>query len=154
MATFCLNSPVRIPAVPSRRRRQVPSPDVPKESPPRGPLGTALRKFRRRVGTSQDALADESGVPQHQISRIERGLLSPTLEEVAALERALGIGKGALLIASGAIEIALTFEDAVEQDPTLSEEAKWFMLDAYHGHLRRSAAQDADSGLEGDDDDA
>jgi transcriptional regulator with XRE-family HTH domain len=103
---------------------------------------------------SQDALADMSGVPQHQISRFERGKLSPTLEEVAALERALDLEKGALLIAAQAIDRALTFEDAVHQDPILSQDAKEFVLDWYGGYVRKSAAQDADGGLEGDDDDA
>jgi transcriptional regulator with XRE-family HTH domain len=46
---------------------------------------------RRRAGLSQRELARRSGVPQPSISRIERGLGSPTVDTLERLLRACGM---------------------------------------------------------------
>lgn len=46
---------------------------------------------RRRAGLSQRELARRAGVPQSSISRIERGLVSPTVDTLERLVRACGM---------------------------------------------------------------
>jgi transcriptional regulator with XRE-family HTH domain len=46
---------------------------------------------RRRAGLSQRELARRSGVPQPSISKIERGIASPTVDTLERLLRALGM---------------------------------------------------------------
>jgi ribosome-binding protein aMBF1 (putative translation factor) len=54
-------------------------------------LANQLIEFRKREGLSQSALAAIAGVDQADISRIERGVLNPTLNTITALTRALGV---------------------------------------------------------------
>lgn len=53
-------------------------------------LGSLIRAERLRLGISQAALARRSGTTQAAVSRIERGLTTPTWETVRALSLALG----------------------------------------------------------------
>lgn len=53
-------------------------------------VGTALREAREEQGLSQRRLAVRAGTSQDAISRIERGVESPTLERFAQLMLALG----------------------------------------------------------------
>jgi DNA-binding XRE family transcriptional regulator len=55
-------------------------------------LITALVSRRRQLRWTQGDLASESGVPQEEISRIERGRKSPNLETYARLAAALDLG--------------------------------------------------------------
>jgi transcriptional regulator with XRE-family HTH domain len=55
-------------------------------------LGRRLRRFRERVGLSQDALADRAGVARTIIANLERGHRSGiTLSNALRLADALGI---------------------------------------------------------------
>lgn len=54
------------------------------------PLGEQLAHRRRTRGLSQRQLAARSGVNQADVSRIERGALSPTTATLERLARALG----------------------------------------------------------------
>jgi len=49
---------------------------------------TLIRETRRRHGLNQKALARRAGTSQGQISKIERGVVSPS---VSTLERLLGV---------------------------------------------------------------
>jgi predicted transcriptional regulator len=49
-----------------------------------------LRRARRRAGLSQRALAEQSGIPQPAIARIETGVVSPRLDTMARLLAAAG----------------------------------------------------------------
>lgn len=51
----------------------------------------ALIKARKAAGLSQAALAERVGTGQAVISRIERGAVSPTLDMVARIARALNL---------------------------------------------------------------
>lgn len=53
-------------------------------------LGQRLAAMRRAAGLSQAALAQRSGVPQSEISRIERDRTTPSLARVERLTRAMG----------------------------------------------------------------
>lgn len=50
-----------------------------------------LRMARRRAGLSQRELARRAGVPQPTVSRIERGLMSPSLDTLGPLIEACGM---------------------------------------------------------------
>jgi transcriptional regulator with XRE-family HTH domain len=53
-------------------------------------VGKAIRAARRRHGVSQRQLAYRTRSSQQSISRIERGLVSPTLATVERIAAALG----------------------------------------------------------------
>lgn len=50
-----------------------------------------IRKLREERGLNQSDLADQSGVPQGTISKIERGQIQPTLSQLAKIAEALGV---------------------------------------------------------------
>ena len=54
-------------------------------------FGIHLRALRQSKGLSQQKLAYKADVSLSQISRIERGLLNPTLSTLSALTKALNI---------------------------------------------------------------
>lgn len=56
-----------------------------------GRAATMLRTARRRAGLSQRELARRAGVPQPTISRIERGIVSPSADTLMRLLRDLGM---------------------------------------------------------------
>lgn len=53
-------------------------------------FGNALRARRTQLGVTLDQLAGTSGVSAAALSRVERGLLSPTLRNALAIARGLG----------------------------------------------------------------
>jgi len=52
--------------------------------------GPLLRKARQRHGLTQESLARRARTSQRQISRIERGDISPSIETLARLLAAMG----------------------------------------------------------------
>ena len=52
-------------------------------------FGIHLRALRKSAGLSQQKLAFKADVSLSQISRLERGLLNPTLSTLSALTKAL-----------------------------------------------------------------
>ena len=55
-------------------------------------FGAMLFRRRQDLGLSQASLSDRCGVPQADISRIERGQGNPTIATVERLVRAMGGG--------------------------------------------------------------
>jgi|HubBroStandDraft_4_1064222.scaffolds.fasta_scaffold33953_2 transcriptional regulator with XRE-family HTH domain len=55
-----------------------------------GQVGNLILEHRRRLGLSQRSLARRAGTTQAAVSRIERGLTSPTWDTVRALLLAMG----------------------------------------------------------------
>lgn len=53
-------------------------------------FGNAVRTRRAQLGVTLDQLAETSGVSTAALSRVERGLLSPTLRNAIAIARGLG----------------------------------------------------------------
>jgi transcriptional regulator with XRE-family HTH domain len=62
-----------------------------------GDFGKNLRAARVELGLSQEEIADRSGVPQGEISRIERGERDPRVSTVLRLAKAIGFAPGRLL---------------------------------------------------------
>lgn len=61
------------------------------------PTAEALREHRRRLGWSQRRLAERAGIAQSAYSRFETGARRPSLEQLRALARALGVGAAELI---------------------------------------------------------
>lgn len=54
-------------------------------------FGSRVRTLRIENKLSQEALANDAGIPVNQIGRIERGEINPSLSTVYAISMALGI---------------------------------------------------------------
>ena len=54
-------------------------------------FGVVLREFRRRAGLSQEGLAETADLHRTEISLLERGLRTPSLETLVALAGALNV---------------------------------------------------------------
>ncbi|MCQ4167398.1 helix-turn-helix domain-containing protein [Tahibacter harae] len=65
-------------------------------------LGQVIAEQRRKVGLSQEALADLCGVHATYISQLERGLKSPTVRVLRGIAKALGTLGSKLLAAAEA----------------------------------------------------
>ena len=60
-------------------------------------LSEAVKKARRRVGLSQEALALEAGINRSFVGQIERGVANPSLQVLTKLATALEVDVGDLL---------------------------------------------------------
>ncbi|TGB02454.1 helix-turn-helix domain-containing protein [Halobacillus salinus] len=56
-----------------------------------GRVAAQIKKHRKKIGYSQQELADKAGIPKSTIGRIEAGLTSPRTETLYKLSRVLGI---------------------------------------------------------------
>lgn len=54
-------------------------------------LGVQIRALRAATGTSGGALATRAGVSRSMLSRVERGLASPSVETLERIARAMGV---------------------------------------------------------------
>lgn len=106
-------------------------------------LGQALRRARLRAGMrNQDLLAERLETSQQTISRYENGDLT-ALDDVVALEDALGLGRGALLIDAGYAPKAVDVIDLIRRDTSITDYRREVILDLYE-RGRERAAQEAD----------
>lgn len=62
-----------------------------------GDLGSNLRDARKRLGLTQEEVAERSGVHPTEVSRIEAGKRDPRISTVLRLARALEVRPGELL---------------------------------------------------------
>ena len=60
-------------------------------------FGVRLKKIRKQKGMTQKELAEKSGLPQSQICRYEKDILSPTLNTFEWICAALGVSATELL---------------------------------------------------------
>lgn len=54
-----------------------------------------LRRLRNEANLTQEKLSEKSGVSSQQLSKIERGKSSPTVETLGAIAQALGVSPAA-----------------------------------------------------------
>lgn len=88
-------------------------------------------------GRTSAWLAAQVHVHESTVSRwLSTGNLS--LESMQAVEKALGMKRGALLLAGGYVEEAPSVEDAVMADQQLTGEMKRHVIQAYQGALAMS----------------
>jgi transcriptional regulator with XRE-family HTH domain len=57
-----------------------------------------VREARRRVGLTQERLADEAGTTQSAIARLESGRTSPAFDDVIRLLRIMGLDLDFMLV--------------------------------------------------------
>jgi transcriptional regulator with XRE-family HTH domain len=56
-------------------------------------LGQRIRKYRKKLGMSQDALSKKAGLAFHTIAKIETGATpNPTIDTVKKIADALDVG--------------------------------------------------------------
>src|SRR5688500_168125 len=81
-------------------------------------IGEALQRARLQPDLAQRKLAVKMGDRELQgtISRWERGQLTPSLEQVAAVEAALGFPRGYVLTLAGYVAETPTVEAAIAAD--------------------------------------
>jgi transcriptional regulator with XRE-family HTH domain len=83
------------------------------EKPTERAFGRLLRRWRHERGLSQERLAELSRCDRSYLSRLERGINSPTLSVAVEIGRALGIPPGDLFQQVGAeIEDVLSGAEA------------------------------------------
>ena len=82
-------------------------------------IGPNIRRRRRRLGLSLDALAEQSGVSTTMLSEVERSMKNPTVKLAYQIARALGCSLTDLLSEPSPPDVALTrAKDRVElRDP-------------------------------------
>jgi transcriptional regulator with XRE-family HTH domain len=94
-------------------------------------LGAAISGARRRAGTRQVDLGPRIGVTQATVSRWEQGEL-PSLDQVVAIEDALGLARGELLVAAGYAPATAPLAEAIRADTTLADDIdREAMLELY-----------------------
>jgi len=81
--------PLRLPVSVTRVRPRQPAPVVRSLSAAR--IGAQVRALRMAADVSAGALAKASGISSSMLSRIERGLVSPSVETLERLSNALGV---------------------------------------------------------------
>lgn len=98
-------------------------------------IGEAIR---HAYGTSTQAdLAAALGVTQGAVSKWVRGDLSPSLEQLAAIEVATGRPRGFILRCAGFVEDVTTVESALLNDPAISDDSRDLLMIAYRGAVER-----------------
>lgn len=75
-----------MPTIPFRRRMDI-----------RKVVARNLRRARRAVGLSQEALAEKASVDRSYVSRVETGKVSVGVDTLAELARAVGVAPSELL---------------------------------------------------------
>ena len=78
-----------------------PTAATPASATTRATFAANLRRERRRVGLSQEALAAASGLHRTEVSLLERGGRDPRLSTVVRVADALGVPPPALLAGLG-----------------------------------------------------
>lgn len=61
-------------------------------------LGANVKRLRKEQGYSQESFADESGLSQAYLSRVERGVANPQLDRLQKIARCLGIAISELFL--------------------------------------------------------
>lgn len=94
-------------------------------------LGASIRKARGR--TTQEALAQAMKTDQSRVSKWERDHHRPTLEEIRAIEDAVGRPRGFILVHAGLVTLPRGIEDQIALDPRLTDVSRTAILGALKG---------------------
>ncbi|MFI9304805.1 helix-turn-helix domain-containing protein [Kitasatospora aureofaciens] len=54
-------------------------------------VGSRILSLRRQADLTQERLGERAGVDRRTIGRIENGLIPPTLDQLGAIARAIGV---------------------------------------------------------------
>jgi transcriptional regulator with XRE-family HTH domain len=112
-----------------------------------GSLGEFIAAQRRSAELSLRQLAEQTGVSNHYLSQIERGLRKPSAEVLQQLAKALRVSAETLYVRAGILDPrdhpSTTVEMAVLADPALTERQRSVLLDIYGSFVRESEAASA-----------
>lgn len=97
----------------------------------KGRLGRAIATVRKRRGLTQREVETLSGIPQVTLSRWENDA-QPSLDDLARLEDALSVSRGAILREAGYIENdPRTVAEVIDSDPTLDDRVRALVWSTY-----------------------
>ena len=100
-------------------------------------LATAIRNvYRGRL--TQIELADRLGVAQNTVSRWSTGEVEPSLEQIAAIEKACGVERGFILRAAGYVVESFSPDALIARDARLEPSKRELLVAAYKAALRQS----------------
>jgi transcriptional regulator with XRE-family HTH domain len=86
-------------------------------------LADVIRVAQRHARLSQSEIGRRIGVDQTVVSTWVRGVTTPSVERILALDRVFGLRPGTLLERAGLIEPRTT-EEAIAAEPTIQEREK------------------------------
>jgi transcriptional regulator with XRE-family HTH domain len=71
----------------------VPAPYTPNDQQirDRRDVGTRIHSLRRQANLTQEQLGEHSRIDRRTIGRFENGLVAPTLDQLSAIARAIGV---------------------------------------------------------------
>ena len=95
-------------------------------------LGGRVRKHRRRLGLSQETLADRAGVSTETIGRLEQAVGTPTLVTVYKVAEAMGLTGSALIAENACDEVS----GLVGGLPEHEQQIACAMLRALSSHMK------------------
>jgi len=105
-------------------------------------LGRALRDARLGAGLrNQDLLAERLDTTQQTISRYENGDLD-SLDDVVAVEDALNLGRGALLIDAGYVPSDVDVLDLIRRDTSISDDRREVIIEVYQRSREKAQGRD------------
>lgn len=86
--------------------------------------GRALQDIRKKKGLTQEKLGEEAGVTTVTISRIERGVLIPSLSTFVGLCNALEIGSDSILASYVHAASPIRWNPLIQKLESLDEDKK------------------------------
>lgn len=100
-------------------------------------FGGAVKNELRNQQQNQEWLAHALGVDRATVSRLLAGHRSPTLADVEAIARALGMTTSDLLRASGYVDDVVDTEHAISTDPRLTADQRRMLIATYRAATER-----------------
>ena len=110
-----------------------------------GSLGEFIAAQRRAAELSLRQLAEQAGVSNPYLSKIERGLRRPSAEVLQQLAKALRVSAETLYVRAGILDPddhpTTTVETAVLSDAAISERQKRVLMDVYLSFVNQNRAE-------------
>lgn len=101
-------------------------------------LGDAIAAAISGV-TTQRAVAQAIGVNDSTVTRWIQGVIEPTLDDIAAVERLTNRPRGWILHAAGYVANVTSVLEAIEMDSRLDGPSRRALADAYRGAVKHSS---------------
>lgn len=104
-------------------------------------LGDLIRRQRQQAELTLRELAERTNVSNPYLSQIERGLHEPSVRVLKAIAGALNLSAESLLIQAGVLDGSdattsrVTVEQAVNDDPKLSDDQRAALLSVYRSFV-------------------
>jgi transcriptional regulator with XRE-family HTH domain len=114
-------------------------------------LGELIRAQRQQAELTLRELAARTNVSNPYLSQIERGLHEPSVRVLKAIANALNVSAESLLVQAGLLDLvdpvsggeSPSVEDAVRDDPRLTDEQRVALLAVYRSYIAANTPADA-----------